>query len=225
LRSILLTTGTTIVGLAPLLVHFRETEEKDIWENLALASIGGLTSSTVLILLAMPAVYYFFVRYAGWRWRDAWREAKRSTRIVMVGAASYAGVLLAAVGAALYVAHIAYRATDPGTEVLLRDTHREMLRIAGIVSAAALAVWGGLAAARGSWWKSLAAYASGVALTGLLFTAVNLLDLAFLQKPLGLLWLRSNAVLLGALGPALILGTWIVRRIRSSRSRAAAGLT
>jgi hypothetical protein len=143
----------------------------------------------------------------------------------MVGAASYAGVLLAAVGAALYVAHIAYRATDPGTEVLLRDTHREMLRIAGIVSAAALAVWGGLAAARGSWWKSLAAYASGVALTGLLFTAVNLLDLAFLQKPLGLLWLRSNAVLLGALGPALILGTWIVRRIRSSRSRAAAGLT
>jgi uncharacterized membrane protein YhaH (DUF805 family) len=63
LRSILLTSGTTIVGLAPLLVHFRETQDKDIWENLALASIGGLASSTILILIALPALYYMCVRF------------------------------------------------------------------------------------------------------------------------------------------------------------------
>ncbi|MEJ2722705.1 MAG: efflux RND transporter permease subunit [bacterium] len=71
LRSILLTSGTTIVGLAPLLISFRQTEDKDIWENLALASIGGLASSTILILFAIPALYYTCVR-CGWLWRALW---------------------------------------------------------------------------------------------------------------------------------------------------------
>jgi len=65
LRSILLTSLTTIVGLAPLLIKFGEREDRDIWENLALSSIGGLVSSTVLLLLAMPAAYYVCVRI-GW---------------------------------------------------------------------------------------------------------------------------------------------------------------
>ncbi|MBD3336415.1 MAG: MMPL family transporter, partial [Candidatus Eisenbacteria bacterium] len=53
LRSILLTSGTTIAGLLPLLIKIRETTEgKDIWENLALSSIGGLVSSTILIISA-----------------------------------------------------------------------------------------------------------------------------------------------------------------------------
>jgi HAE1 family hydrophobic/amphiphilic exporter-1 len=68
LRSILLTSITTMVGLAPLLIHFRDTEDKDIWENLALASIGGLASSTILILIAIPALYYMCVR-TDWLWR------------------------------------------------------------------------------------------------------------------------------------------------------------
>jgi HAE1 family hydrophobic/amphiphilic exporter-1 len=76
LRSILLTSGTTIVGLAPLLVHFRETEDKDIWENLALASIGGLASSTILILVAIPPLYYLCVR-CGWIWRGLWQRLFR----------------------------------------------------------------------------------------------------------------------------------------------------
>ena len=39
---------------------------KDIWENLALASsVGGLASSTVLILSAIPAFYWMFTRW-GW---------------------------------------------------------------------------------------------------------------------------------------------------------------
>jgi HAE1 family hydrophobic/amphiphilic exporter-1 len=65
LRSILLTSGTTIAGLAPLLVHLGESEDKDIWENLALASIGGLAASTVLLILLFPPLYYYLVR-GGW---------------------------------------------------------------------------------------------------------------------------------------------------------------
>ncbi len=66
LRSILLTSLTTIVGLAPLLIHFRPGDDKDIWENLALSSIGGLASSTVLLILAMPPIYYVGVRWLAW---------------------------------------------------------------------------------------------------------------------------------------------------------------
>jgi multidrug efflux pump subunit AcrB len=64
LRSILLTSGTTIVGLAPLLIRFEQLEGRDIWENLALSSIGGLTASVILILLSLPAAYYVAVRLA-----------------------------------------------------------------------------------------------------------------------------------------------------------------
>lgn len=69
MRSILLTSGTTIAGLLPLLIRLTaQTEGKDIWENLALSSIGGLASSTVLILLALPAFYWAGVR-VGWGWK------------------------------------------------------------------------------------------------------------------------------------------------------------
>ncbi len=91
LRSILLTSGTTIIGLLPLLVQiervawelpwiglelpFRlrwlDTSNQDIWQNLALTSIGGLISSTVLIILVLPALYYASVRI-GWWVRSAW---------------------------------------------------------------------------------------------------------------------------------------------------------
>jgi multidrug efflux pump subunit AcrB len=83
LRSILLTSGTTMIGLLPLVIQFkfveafpfvrffRESDGADIWENLALTSIGGLASSMVLILLAMPVLYYLSVR-AGWSIRTAW---------------------------------------------------------------------------------------------------------------------------------------------------------
>ncbi|MEZ4650981.1 MAG: efflux RND transporter permease subunit [Candidatus Eisenbacteria bacterium] len=65
LRSILLTTGTTLVGLLPLLLFRDETEGRDIWVNLALSSTGGLASSLVLILLMVPVLYTMFVRL-GW---------------------------------------------------------------------------------------------------------------------------------------------------------------
>jgi multidrug efflux pump subunit AcrB len=65
MRSILLTSGTTIAGLLPLLYKKDPTAGKDIWENLALSSIGGLGSSTVLILMGIPAMYWIFTRW-GW---------------------------------------------------------------------------------------------------------------------------------------------------------------
>lgn len=68
MRSILLTSGTTIAGLLPLLYKQDSSGGKDIWENLALSSIGGLTSSTVLILSAIPALYWMFTRW-GWGMR------------------------------------------------------------------------------------------------------------------------------------------------------------
>ena len=101
LRSILLTSGTTIVALLPLLLrvewipselswlfhlelpftlHWMDSQNQDIWQNLALTSIGGLVSSTLLIVLAIPPLYYVSVRagwmfrqtglwlFAGWRW-------------------------------------------------------------------------------------------------------------------------------------------------------------
>ena len=70
MQSIFLTTGTTIVGMAPLLVHLNDTADKDIWENLALASIGGLTSAMILALFMTPAVYTCTIRIV-WRLRDA----------------------------------------------------------------------------------------------------------------------------------------------------------
>lgn len=81
LRSILLTSGTTIAGLAPLLVHLNNSGDKDIWENLALASIGGLAASTILLIIAFPPLYYYCVRLR-WVWRRLWAWMGRvATRI------------------------------------------------------------------------------------------------------------------------------------------------
>ena len=78
LRSILLTSGTTIAGLIPLLIRIADTTEgKDIWENLALSSIGGLASSTVLILTALPALYWVATRI-GWTLAATWSRVRRS---------------------------------------------------------------------------------------------------------------------------------------------------
>ncbi len=86
LRSILLTSGTTIAGLLPLLIRISDsTEGRDIWENLALSSIGGLASSTVLIITAIPALYWVATRL-GWAVLRAWhglRGTRYPTRIVV----------------------------------------------------------------------------------------------------------------------------------------------
>ncbi len=60
-RPILMTTTTTVLGLLPL-VLFSDGANSNIWNALAYALIGGLLSSTILVLTATPALFYLFER-------------------------------------------------------------------------------------------------------------------------------------------------------------------
>jgi len=60
-RPILMTTTTTVLGLAPL-VLFSETADANIWNALGFALIGGLMASTFFVLTTTPSLYYLFER-------------------------------------------------------------------------------------------------------------------------------------------------------------------
>lgn len=60
-RPILMTSASTIVGLLPL-VLFSEFADQNIWNALGFALIGGLSSSTILVLTVTPALYLIFER-------------------------------------------------------------------------------------------------------------------------------------------------------------------
>jgi HAE1 family hydrophobic/amphiphilic exporter-1 len=55
LRPILMTTATTVLGLLPMAIGIGEGAE--LRTPMALTVIGGLTTSTLLTLLVVPAVY------------------------------------------------------------------------------------------------------------------------------------------------------------------------
>jgi len=59
-RPILMTTFTTVFGLLPL-VLFAQSQDENIWNSLALATIGGLISSTLFVLVAIPVAYRYIV--------------------------------------------------------------------------------------------------------------------------------------------------------------------
>jgi HAE1 family hydrophobic/amphiphilic exporter-1 len=61
-RPILMTTTTTVAGLLPL-VLFSDAADANIWNALGFALIGGLTTSTVLVLFVTPALYLLFERH------------------------------------------------------------------------------------------------------------------------------------------------------------------
>ncbi len=58
-RPILMTTCTTVFGLLPLVLLAGSDE--NIWNALALATIGGLLSSTLFVLVAIPVAYRHLV--------------------------------------------------------------------------------------------------------------------------------------------------------------------
>lgn len=60
-RPILMTSVSTILGLLPL-VLFSEYADENIWNALGYALIGGLSSSTILVLLVTPAIYLLLER-------------------------------------------------------------------------------------------------------------------------------------------------------------------
>jgi HAE1 family hydrophobic/amphiphilic exporter-1 len=56
-----MTSFTTIFGLLPL-VLFSESADSNIWNALGLSLIGGLASSTILVLTVTPALYLIVER-------------------------------------------------------------------------------------------------------------------------------------------------------------------
>ncbi len=223
LRSILLTSGTTIVGLAPLLVHFRDTDDKDIWENLALASIGGLASSTILIIFAIPAFYFVSVRFFGWRWRDAWQEATHWGRVVMSTGVFVCLLIAASIVFGLYQTHIVYGVVDPGETVTLADNHRAIAQYTGLAIGILFALWAGAYGAWRSWWRSLLSLITGVVLTASGLSLLNLLDIEFIEGLVGIHWIKSAGIPIVAAWILSIILLRVIRHIRAlpSRSKAA----
>jgi len=68
-----MTAATAILGLLPLLVL--KLHGTEIERPLAIVMIGGLVTSTVFTLLALPT-FYQLVHHVGVRWRG--RRAPRS---------------------------------------------------------------------------------------------------------------------------------------------------
>jgi HAE1 family hydrophobic/amphiphilic exporter-1 len=81
-RPILMTSMTTVCGLLPL-VLFAESANANIWNALAYALIGGLASSTFLVLTVTPALYLLFESpRTPWRGIVGWVRARRARKAV-----------------------------------------------------------------------------------------------------------------------------------------------
>jgi HAE1 family hydrophobic/amphiphilic exporter-1 len=78
LRPILMTTVTTVLGLLPMALGIGRGA--DLRAPLALAVIGGITSSTVLTLIVVPVAYDLFEE-----WRTKLRTALGMARLETVG--------------------------------------------------------------------------------------------------------------------------------------------
>lgn len=69
-RPILMTTGTTVLGMLPMLLIVAEAANKrQIWTSLALCTVGGLITSSLAILLVVPVFYVHGDKLRGWAGR------------------------------------------------------------------------------------------------------------------------------------------------------------
>ena len=75
-RPIFLTTSTTVLGMLPLVLIQLEVGRKQIWSSLALSAVGGLISSTLFILIAIPIFYLYGNSIHSWAVRKI-EEFKR----------------------------------------------------------------------------------------------------------------------------------------------------
>jgi len=54
MRPVFMTTSTTVFSLLPMILIQLDTGQKQIWSSLALATLGGLTTSAFFIFLVVP---------------------------------------------------------------------------------------------------------------------------------------------------------------------------
>jgi HAE1 family hydrophobic/amphiphilic exporter-1 len=76
-RPIFLTTSTTVLGMLPMVLLKVEEGRRHIWSSLALSAVGGLISSTLFILVAIPIFYLYGDRIHTWA-VDKAREMKKA---------------------------------------------------------------------------------------------------------------------------------------------------
>ena len=74
-RPILMTTATTVFGMLPMLLIGAKANERQIWSSLALCTVGGLTTSTILVFVVIPVLYYHGDGLKAWGAEKA-REAR-----------------------------------------------------------------------------------------------------------------------------------------------------
>jgi len=69
IRPMLMTASTTVLGTLPLLLIDIQAGQRQIWSTLALATVGGFISSTILLPAVIPVLFYhgerFRLRVAG----------------------------------------------------------------------------------------------------------------------------------------------------------------
>jgi len=68
-RPIFMTTSTTVLGMLPMVLIQTEAGKNQIWSSLALCTVGGLVSSTTLILIVIPIFYYYGDRIHFWAYQ------------------------------------------------------------------------------------------------------------------------------------------------------------
>ena len=76
LRPVVMTSLTTILGMVPMAIGGGQGSE--MWRPLGIAVIGGLTFSTLLTLLFVPALYCIFAYVGVKRQRKALRKSLNS---------------------------------------------------------------------------------------------------------------------------------------------------